>query len=417
MKFKTKYLHIAVIILGIIFLSICAFHTTLWFDESYSVAIAKHNFADIWNITGNDVHPPLYYWALHIIFLIFGNNILAFRLFSVLATVLLGIVGFTHIRKDFGEKTGILFSFLMFFLPVMTAYSQEIRMYSWSCLLVTLTAIYAYRFYKSIKEKSLKSKNKNLIVFGIFSICCCYIHYYALVTTGLINLFLLIYLIKNRKEEKNTLIHFLILAGIHIVLYIPWLMFFMGQIKHVSNGFWIALDPVSTPVELLSFQFRRQLDTNFVWDAHTIIAIVSAVLMYIYLGFRAYKCKKDKQELRPAVLSFAIYASVIVAMFIITIIIWRPIFFSRYLFVVTGLYVFTLAFIMSTEKNKFITLGICAVIVVLGTISNITNTKMHYNKGNTEVYDYLRENMQEGDIIVYSDIGVRWSCIISISKI
>ena len=81
MKFKTKYLHIAVIILGIIFLSICAFHTTLWFDESYSVAIAKHNFADIWNITGNDVHPPLYYWALHIIFLIFGNNILAFRIF------------------------------------------------------------------------------------------------------------------------------------------------------------------------------------------------------------------------------------------------------------------------------------------------------------------------------------------------
>lgn len=417
MKNKTKYLHIAVIILGTIFLSICAFHTTLWFDESYSVAIAKHSFADIWNITGNDVHPPLYYWALHIISLIFGNNILAFRLFSVLATVLLGIIGFTYIRKDFGEKTGILFSFLMFFLPVMTAYSQEIRMYSWSCLLVALTAIYAYRFYKSIKENSEKGKIKNLIIFGIFSICCCYIHYYALVTTGLINLFLLIYLIKNRKEEKKTLIHFLILAGIHVILYIPWLMFFIGQIKHVSNGFWIELNPVSTPVEMLSFQFRRQIDTHFTWDAHTIVALASSILMYIYLGFRAYKCKKDKQEIKPAVLSFAIYASVIVAMFIITIIIWRPIFFSRYLFVVTGLYVFTMAFIMSTEKNKFITIGICGVIVILGTMSNVTNIKMHYNSGNTEVYDYLRENMQEGDIIVYSDIGVRRSCISSIPRI
>lgn len=88
MKNKTKYIHIAIIIIGTIFLSICAFHISLWFDESYSVGIAKHNFADIWVITGNDVHPALYYWALHIIYLIFGNNILAFRLFSVIATVI-----------------------------------------------------------------------------------------------------------------------------------------------------------------------------------------------------------------------------------------------------------------------------------------------------------------------------------------
>ena len=61
MKNKTKIIHIIVIILGIIFISLCAFHTSLWFDESYSVAIAKHSFSEIWTITGNDVHPALYY--------------------------------------------------------------------------------------------------------------------------------------------------------------------------------------------------------------------------------------------------------------------------------------------------------------------------------------------------------------------
>ena len=89
---KNQIIHIAVIALGIIFLSLCAFHTTLWFDESYSVAIAKHGFSDLWNITGHDVHPALYYWALHIIYMIFGNNVIAFRLFSVLATIILGII-------------------------------------------------------------------------------------------------------------------------------------------------------------------------------------------------------------------------------------------------------------------------------------------------------------------------------------
>lgn len=105
MKINKKTLHIIVIILGIIFLSLCSFHSSLWFDESYSVALAKHSFANIWNITGNDVHPALYYWLLHIIYLIFGNKIIIFRLFSVVATVILGILGYTHIRKDFGEKT------------------------------------------------------------------------------------------------------------------------------------------------------------------------------------------------------------------------------------------------------------------------------------------------------------------------
>lgn len=38
---KTKYLHIAIIILGIIFITIPVFHNNLWFDESYSVGMAN----------------------------------------------------------------------------------------------------------------------------------------------------------------------------------------------------------------------------------------------------------------------------------------------------------------------------------------------------------------------------------------
>lgn len=56
-KINTKYLHIAMIILGIAFISLSIFHNNLWFDESYSVAMAKHSFAEIWQIGGKDVHP------------------------------------------------------------------------------------------------------------------------------------------------------------------------------------------------------------------------------------------------------------------------------------------------------------------------------------------------------------------------
>lgn len=69
----------------------------------------------------------------------------------------------------------------------------------------------------------------------------------------------------------------------------------------------------------------------------------------------------------------------------------------------------------SLEKNKVLMGIIFALITILGTMSNITNINLFYDKGNVEVYDYLKENLQEGDIIVYSDVGPRRSYIISIS--
>ena len=44
---KENILHIALIILGTIFLLIPAFHNNIWFDESYSVAIVNHSFSEI----------------------------------------------------------------------------------------------------------------------------------------------------------------------------------------------------------------------------------------------------------------------------------------------------------------------------------------------------------------------------------
>ena len=47
MKEKLNKWHIAIIVIGIIFISLSAFHTNTWFDENYSVAIAKQTGAKI----------------------------------------------------------------------------------------------------------------------------------------------------------------------------------------------------------------------------------------------------------------------------------------------------------------------------------------------------------------------------------
>lgn len=145
MKIKTKKLHIVLIILGIIFVNMGIFHSNLWFDETYSVGMASKTFTEIWNIGGHDVHPVLYYWILHIIYLLTNGSILAYRIFSGIGISILGILGYTHIRKDFGEKAGLLFSFLIYFSPITAFFANQIRMYTWALLLVTILAIYAWR--------------------------------------------------------------------------------------------------------------------------------------------------------------------------------------------------------------------------------------------------------------------------------
>ena len=103
---------------------------------------------------------------------------------SLISIALVGLLGYTHIRKDFGAKVGIIFSFLVFFLPVSAQYAGEIRMYSLGMLLGTILGIYAYRLYRG--QESLK----NFIIFGLSSLLVSYTHYYGLMLAGLINLLL-----------------------------------------------------------------------------------------------------------------------------------------------------------------------------------------------------------------------------------
>ena len=127
---SSRWFHLVVLALGSAFVLVGAFHGYIWFDESYSVAIANHSFSEIWRIGSGDVHPVLFYWALHALNLVFGQNILAYRLFTVLGSVALASLGYTHVRRDFGWKPGVLFTAFVLFIPytaIMATASRNAR--------------------------------------------------------------------------------------------------------------------------------------------------------------------------------------------------------------------------------------------------------------------------------------------------
>jgi hypothetical protein len=388
-KDKILILNIIIIILGTIFISLGAFHTNIWFDESYSVAISNHSFSEIWNIGGNDVHPVFYYMMLKIVSLIFENNILVFRLFSIVPIVILSILGITHIRKDYGERTGIIFSFLTLFLPIIAAYSSEIRMYTWVMLFVTITAIYANRIYKN--ELSIK----NWVIFALFSLLSAYTHYYGLMFAGIINVILFIYLLKNRKGKNKDLKIFIIQAIVECLLYVPWLYYFIKQLTSVGGGYWIKLEFPDTLYNVLGIQYMGSLSNIF--------GFCFAICLYIYLGFVIYRCKKERISVKNARNSLLLYVLIVFIAFLISL--KSPILYPRYLMTITGLLIFFIADIMAKEKSKYITIEICIIIFVTSLISNINIINNNYDNTNMKQIEYLEENIKDDDIIVYSNIG------------
>lgn len=406
MKLNFKNIHIAIIIIGSIFILLGAFHSNIWFDETYSVALVHHNLKEIWTIGGNDVHPILYYIFLKILNIIFGENIIIYRLFSAIPVMIMGIIGYTHIRKDFGKKTGIIFSFLSLFLPMMSTYAVEIRMYTLSMLLTTLTAIYAYRIV--IKEYNLK----NWILFGIFSLMTAYTHYYGLMFAGIVNLMLFIWILKSKRKYLKI---FSIIAIIQILLYLPWLINFITQLKNVSNGFWIGFTFPDTLYELLSVQYAGILNKKYI--------VIFPIILYIYFIIKHFINKKNrflplnekdkmtfenleeqKDNMKWAKIALGIYILIIVMALIVSLCLHTLILYYRYLIVITGLLIFFISSFMAKNKNKLINIIICVIILIISIINNYALIKKNYDSDNIKPVEYLQSNIKNEDIIIYTNV-------------
>lgn len=394
-----KYIHIAIVIIGCIFILLPCFHTSIWFDESYSIKMATHKFIDIWKIGSYDVHPVLYYILLKIVGLFTNGSILAYRLFSALPLMILGVLGITHIRKEFGEKVGMIFSFLIFFMPVALVYSGEIRMYTWAMLFVTITAIYGYRIYKS------GVSIKNWAIFSVFSLLSAYTHYYALIAVGIMNIALFIYFLLNNIKQRNYEVKYIkysknfkysiVSALIQVLLYLPWIGMFIMQVKQVSNGYWIGFPNF---VEIFEFQFTGNLDKNIYITKR--ISYIFSLILTIYM---IYLFGKYWKELKPAKMAMKFYFLVFLAVGIISLLV--PILYARYFLNITGIFIFALAFIISKDNSKIRRTIICIMIIIVSTIVNINLITTNYDTSNNKPIEFVESKIQKDDIIIIDNNG------------
>ena len=393
---EAKSFHILLIILGSVLILSSAFFTELWYDESYTMGLVRHDFAQIVEIGSQDVHPILYYLMLKVFMVILGDSILVARLFSMIPAILTGILGYTHIRKDFGNKVGLLFSFLILTLPIMPSYGAEIRMYTWTLFFATVSAIYAYRIAKD-------NKVKNWSLFAIFSLATAHCHYYGLVTVAIINALLLFHIIFTKNEEiRNTrrsyFIRFLITAIVQILGYLPWLFIFFTQARTVSQGFWIPLNFRDSVLAPLAVQFHGVIGVDF--------SFLVAGIIYVYYIYQMIWNKLHKRKNTVVIYCLAVHLILYLSMLLVSIVV-KPIMYYRYMVVTTGILIFPLAYFLSNSSTK-IQKGIATFLVIaflgLSIYDNSVRIKENYDISNGTEIQYIQEQYNENTILLYTDI-------------
>ncbi|MBM4456735.1 MAG: hypothetical protein FJ011_03030 [Chloroflexi bacterium] len=215
---------------------------SLWSDEGNSAALATRSLIQIAADAAHDIHPPLYYWLLHIWTRIFGLSEAALRGLSVLLGVLLVLVIGGLGRRFYGTSTGLAAAFIAAASPFQIYYSQEARMYILLALQATST-MYAFKGFLYREDRSLPAAGQPpgkplalLPPWGIVLILLwsggLYTHYFFPLMIGLATLLYAGWLwdTQRRGQVGRRLARWGLLLLATLVIFAPWLPIALRQL-------------------------------------------------------------------------------------------------------------------------------------------------------------------------------------------
>lgn len=246
----------------------------IWFDEAYSAALMKFNFADIWNLTAADVHPPLYYFLLKIWTSIFGVGEIRLRAMSVFFGVVAILFAWRLVRYRFGKKAAVLAVFLLALSPILLRYGAEARMYT-----VVAAIVFAAAF---VLEKALATRQKRYWIFYALLLALGMWTHYFVAFAWLAQLIYLITILKKRIFQKK----FYLIYGGAALLFAPWIPSLLSQTGQVQSGFWIPPVSANGFADFFSGSLSSAAPDAVAGWHFVLFAILTFALIYFSLHFR-----------------------------------------------------------------------------------------------------------------------------------
>lgn len=209
----------------------------LWYDElvSYKEAVQTNVFYVILYTLKTDVHFPLYQIFLHFWSKIFSFSDYSLRAFSAVCGIMTVITSYFIGKELKSKQTGLICASIFAVNSFLIFYSQEVRMYSFLGLLLSLYLLF------SIKIKNDPINNWNylgLILSGV-AIINTYTISGIFVFAQLVALF--IYLLTINKDKKLILNKMLTSLFLLLIICMPAFFYlYMVRAKYLSyiNGYY-----------------------------------------------------------------------------------------------------------------------------------------------------------------------------------
>lgn len=349
---------------------------SVWFDEAYSIWLAKQPVGEILRLTALDTHPPFYYLLLKLWASLFGWSELALRSLSVLAMGGALAIGVLFVKRYFGMRAALVALAFAALTPFLLRYGFEIRMYA----LASLIGIAAtYILARAVDETN---ERRQWILYGLYAgLVALGMHtLYYMALLWMVHVVWLIWLTCSRKKPVFKQRWWLAYAG-SVVLFLPWLPAFL---KQLGNG---ALAPISQQmtvdnmVGVVSFTFLYQ-PTWQLNGAYSLL-ILAVIIAAMYAGIKAFGRAEKSQK--PYFMLLALYAFLPVLL-IALISLARPMYVERYLaHVLIGLVLFLAVAVwlaVKKAKNVWILPGIFAGVLLLGvaqlvSVGNFNFQRLH----------------------------------------
>ena len=236
----------------------------IWWDEGWSVWLARMPVLQLAERTAYDTNPPLYYALLHCWRLLVGESEYALRLLSVLGGVV--AVAATHrLARECCRKTaGPIAAALVAVSPFMLLWSQQTRMYSWATALGLLSAALALRLWR---------ENRGGLGYVLVTLALLHTHTLAVLFPLLQNL---MWLPQRRSARRWIVVQVAMVLGM-----VPWLLVFLAR-----TPTWSVHDPVGPGIYLSYYWSALMRGTSVYLEAHaaTLLAALACFLLCLLIG-------------------------------------------------------------------------------------------------------------------------------------
>lgn len=362
---------------------------SVWFDEAYSIILAKKPVGELLYLTSVDTHPPLYYLLLKLWASIFGWSELALRSLSVLAMGGAALVGVLLVKRLFGVKAALMALLFVVLAPFLLRYGFEIRSYALASF-IGMAATYAL-----VAAIEATDRKRQLWLYLLYALLVT-VGIYTLYYTAVLWITHLVWLIWRTRVQKEAIMRqrwwlsFILVA----LLFLPWLPTFFSQL---NNG---ALAPIAQQltveniVGIVSFWFLYQSSEQL--DGFWSLVIVAIITVLAYLTVTAFKTVTARQK--PYLMLFSLYTTVPVSL-VALISLVRPMYVERYLaHVLIGIVLFigvALAILLQKHRQKaigiavFLLVSLCCGVTQLVQVGNY-NFQRHQTPHIREVAEALK---------------------------